>query len=208
MMSTCFRNQNLIPRLYDVQKGSILVDGVDVREISQGNLRSKIGFVPQKSVLFTGTISDNIRFGKKEASFEEIVKAAETAQAVEFISELKNGYDHMVSQGGANFSGGQKQRLSIARALVKKPEILIFDDSFSALDFKTDSKLRAALREETLGATVLIVTQRVSTVMDADRIIVLDEGAIECVGNHKELMKSCEVYREIVKSQLSEEESA
>jgi len=199
---------NLIPRLYDVQKGSILVDGVDVREISQGNLRSKIGFVPQKSVLFTGTISDNIRFGKKEASFEEIVKAAETAQAVEFISELKNGYDHMVSQGGANFSGGQKQRLSIARALVKKPEILIFDDSFSALDFKTDSKLRAALREETLGATVLIVTQRVSTVMDADRIIVLDEGAIECVGNHKELMKSCEVYREIVKSQLSEEESA
>lgn len=199
---------NLIPRLYDVQKGSILVDGTDVRELSQGNLRSKIGFVPQKSVLFTGTISDNIRYGKKEASFDEIVKAADTAQAVEFISELKDGYEHMVSQGGSNFSGGQKQRLSIARALVKKPEILIFDDSFSALDFKTDAKLRAALRKETAGAAVLIVTQRVATVMDADRIIVLDEGAIACVGTHKELMKSCEVYREIVKSQLSEEESA
>jgi ATP-binding cassette, subfamily B, multidrug efflux pump len=199
---------NLIPRLYDVLKGSILVDGTDVRELSQGNLRSKIGFVPQKSVLFTGTISDNIRYGKKEASFEEIVKAAETAQAVEFISELKDGYEHMVSQGGSNFSGGQKQRLSIARALVKKPEILIFDDSFSALDFKTDAKLRAALRRETAGATVLIVTQRVATVMNADRIIVLDEGAIACVGTHKELMKNCEVYREIVKSQLSEEESA
>jgi len=199
---------NLVPRLYDVQKGSVLVDGIDVREITQGNLRSKIGFVPQKSVLFTGTISDNIRYGKKEASFEEIVKAAETAQAVEFISELKDGFEHMVSQGGSNFSGGQKQRLSIARALVKKPEILIFDDSFSALDFKTDAKLRAALRNETAGATVLIVTQRVATVMDADKIIVLDEGAIACVGTHKELMKSCEVYREIVKSQLSEEESA
>lgn len=199
---------NLIPRLYDVQKGSILVDGVDVREIPQGDLRSKIGFVPQKSVLFTGTIADNIRYGKKEASFEEIAKAAETAQAAEFISDLKDGYEHMVSQGGSNFSGGQKQRLSIARALVKKPEILIFDDSFSALDFKTDAKLRAALRKETAGATVLIVTQRVATVMDADRIIVLDEGTIACAGTHKELMKSCEVYREIVKSQLSEEESA
>ncbi|MCK4259440.1 MAG: ABC transporter ATP-binding protein [Halanaerobiales bacterium] len=199
---------SLIPRFFDVECGSVLVDGVDVREMTQESLRAKIGFVPQKAVLFSGTITDNIMFGKKDASDEEIQRAAETAQATEFISDMKEGFDSVLAQGGTNVSGGQKQRLSIARALVRKPEIYIFDDSFSALDFKTDAKLRTALKKETVNSTVLIVAQRVSTVMDADCIIVLDEGQIVGTGNHKELLNACEVYREIVSSQFSEEELA
>ncbi|AGK99340.1 ABC transporter ATP-binding protein [Clostridium pasteurianum] len=199
---------NLIPRFYDVTAGSVIIDGLDVREMSQKILRTKIGFVPQKAVLFTGTINDNIRYGKADASLEEIEKAAEVAQASEFISNMKEGFESVIAQGGNNVSGGQKQRLSIARALVRRPEIYVFDDSFSALDFKTDAKLRAALKSETKESTVLIVAQRVSTVMDADRIIVLDEGKIEAIGNHKELLNTCDVYREIVYSQLSEEELA
>lgn len=199
---------NLILRFYDIDSGSILVDGVDVREMPQKSLRAKIGFVPQKAVLFTGSIADNIRFGKKEATDEEVRHAADTAQAAEFISEMKDGFAFVIAQGGTNVSGGQKQRLAIARALVRRPEIYIFDDSFSALDFKTDAKLRAALKRETANSTVLIVAQRASTVMDADRIIVLDEGQIVGVGSHKELLQTCEVYREIISSQLSEEEIA
>ncbi|MEO3946023.1 ABC transporter ATP-binding protein [Gorillibacterium sp. CAU 1737] len=199
---------NLIPRFYDIDSGSVKVNGVDVREMSQETLRAKIGYVPQKAMLFTGTITENIRYGKEDATDEEIRHAAEVAQAADFIGEMKEGYESIISQGGTNVSGGQKQRLSIARALVRKPEIYIFDDSFSALDFKTDAKLRAALKGETAEATVLIVAQRVSTVMDADRIIVLDEGEIAGIGTHKELMSTCEVYREIVSSQLSEEEIA
>lgn len=199
---------NLIPRFYDIQQGSILVDGVDIRELTQENLRAKIGYIPQKAVLFTGTINDNIRYGKEDATDEEIRHAADVAQAADFISKMKDGYDSEISQGGTNVSGGQKQRLSIARALVRRPEVYIFDDSFSALDFKTDAKLRAALKQETGDSTVIIVAQRVSTVMDADRIIVLDEGEIAGIGTHKELMTTCEVYREIVSSQLSEEEIA
>ncbi|MFZ5967175.1 MAG: ABC transporter ATP-binding protein [Bacillota bacterium] len=199
---------NLIPRFYDVDSGKVVVDGVDVREMAQKNLRSKIGLVPQNSVLFTGTVADNIRYGKEDASEEEIRYAAEIAQAAEFISEMKNGFDSDIAQGGTNISGGQKQRLSIARALVRRPEIYIFDDSFSALDFKTDAKLRTALKKETRDATVFIVAQRISTVVDADRIIVLDEGRIVGIGKHKELLSICEVYREIVSSQLSEEEIA
>jgi ATP-binding cassette subfamily B protein len=199
---------NLIPRFYDVESGAVLVDGVDVRELPQEVLRSKIGFVPQKAVLFTGTIADNIRYGKEDASEEDLRRAAETAQAMEFISEMEDGFHTLLAQGGKNVSGGQKQRLAIARALVRRPAIYVFDDSFSALDYKTDAKLRAALREETKEATVIIVAQRVSTIIDADRIIVLDEGRIVGNGKHHELMKSCEVYREIVTSQLSEEEIA
>lgn len=199
---------NLIPRFYDIDSGAIVVDGVDIRELTQADLRSRIGLVPQKAVLFTGTVADNIRYGKIDATDDEVRHAAETAQAMDFIGELADGFDHVIAQGGTNVSGGQKQRLSIARALVRKPEIFIFDDSFSALDFKTDARLRAALRQETAEATVLIVAQRVSTVMDADRIIVLDEGKVAGIGTHKELMKTCEVYREIVSSQLSEEEIA
>jgi ATP-binding cassette subfamily B multidrug efflux pump len=199
---------SLLPRFYDVDSGRILVDGVDVREMSQESLRAKIGFVPQKAVLFTGTITDNIRYGKQSASDDEIKHAAEVAQAEEFITTMKDGFDSVIAQGGTNISGGQKQRLSIARALVRRPEIYVFDDSFSALDFKTDAKLRAALKQETTESTVLIVAQRVSTVMDADRIIVIDEGRIVGIGHHRELMGRCMVYREIVSSQLSEEEIA
>lgn len=199
---------NLIPRFYDTDSGSVLIDGVDVKNMTQEILREKIGFVPQKAVLFTGTISENIRYGKEDASDEEIRKAAETAQAMEFISEMKDGFDSHISQGGINVSGGQKQRLSIARALVRDPEIYVFDDSFSALDFKTDSKLRAALKKVTAKSTVIIVGQRVATIMDADRIIVMEEGQIAGMGTHKELYKDCQVYREIVASQLSEEEIA
>lgn len=199
---------SLIPRFYDIESGSILVDGIDVREMSQESLRAKIGFVPQKAVLFTGSITDNIRYGKEDATEEEVKHAAEIAQATEFISNMKEGFHSEISQGGTNVSGGQKQRLSIARALVRRPEIYIFDDSFSALDFKTDAKLRAALKKETVDSTVLIVAQRVSTVMDADRIIVLDEGEVAGSGSHKELLNTCQVYREIVLSQLSEEEIA
>jgi ATP-binding cassette, subfamily B, multidrug efflux pump len=199
---------NLIPRFYDVDSGSVLVDGVDVREMTQLELRSKIGFVPQKSVLFTGSIADNIRFGKENANVAEVEEAAGTAQAMEFISEKEEKFDFMIAEGGTNVSGGQKQRLSIARALARKPEIYVFDDSFSALDFKTDAKLRAALKKQTAQSTVFIISQRVSTVMDADRIIVLDDGKIAGIGRHAELYKSCDVYREIASSQLSEEELA
>jgi len=197
---------NLIPRFYDVSSGCVLVDGVDVREMSQEVLRSKIGFVPQNTVLFTGTIAENIKYGKSDATIEEIQHAAKVAQATDFVNGMKEGYDHLIAQGGTNVSGGQKQRLSIARALVRKPGIYIFDDSFSALDFKTDAKLRAALKKETSKSTVIIIAQRVATVMDADRIIVLDEGKIAGIGTHKELLTSCKVYHEIVSSQLSEEE--
>ncbi|MBU3184155.1 ABC transporter ATP-binding protein [Clostridium estertheticum] len=197
---------NLIPRFYDVTSGAILVDGVDVREMSQESLRSKIGFVPQNTVLFTGTIAENIKYGKDNATTAEIKHAATVAQATDFISGMKEGYDHPIAQGGTNVSGGQKQRLSIARALVRQPEIYIFDDSFSALDFKTDAKLRAALKKETSKSTVIIIAQRVATVMDADRIIVIDDGLIAGIGTHKELLTSCKIYHEIVSSQLSEEE--
>ncbi len=199
---------NLIPRFYDVDSGRILVDGVDVREMAQADLRAKIGFVPQKTVLFSGTIAGNVRYGKDDATEDEVHDAAEIAQAAEFISAMPEGLDARIAQGGTNISGGQKQRLSIARALVRRPEIYIFDDSFSALDFKTDARLRAALKRETAQSTVLIVAQRVATVMDADRIIVLDEGRVVGMGTHRELLRSSQVYREIVASQLSEEEIA
>lgn len=199
---------NLIPRFYDVDSGNIFIDDVDIREISQEYLRAKIGFVPQKAILFSGTISDNISFGSNDATQEEIEHAAEVAQATEFILSMDGGFDHEIAQGGTNVSGGQKQRLSIARALVRRPEIYIFDDSFSALDFKTDAKLRAALKKEIAESTVIIVAQRVGTVMDADRIIVLDDGKVAGMGTHKELLDTCNVYREIVSSQLSEEEIA
>lgn len=199
---------SLIPRFYDVDSGCVLVDGVDVRQMTQQVLRERIGFVPQTPILFSGTIAENIRYGKTDATDAEVIKAAEVAQASEFIATMPEGYDSLVSQGGTNLSGGQKQRLSIARALVRKPGIYILDDSFSALDFKTDARLRAALKKETTASTVIIVAQRVSTVMDADRIIVLDEGRIVGIGKHRELLGSCEVYREIVSSQLSEEEIA
>ena len=199
---------NLIPRFYDTDEGRILVDGVDLREMSQEHLRSKIGFVPQRAILFSGTVNENIRYGKEDANESEIQHAADVAQATEFISEMKEQFDSVIAQGGNNVSGGQKQRLSIARALVRKPEIYIFDDSFSALDFKTDARLRTALKKEIADATVLIVAQRVSTVMDADQIIVLDEGRIAGIGNHRQLMGTSEVYREIVSSQLALEEIA
>src|SRR5579864_206939 len=199
---------SLVPRFYDVDSGHVLLDGVDVREMSQEHLRSKIGFVPQKAVLFSGTVAENIRYGKEDATDEEVRHAADVAQATEFISEMREGFDSVIAQGGTNVSGGQKQRLSIARALVRKPEIYMFDDSFSALDFKTDARLRAALRKETRESTVLIVSQRVSTIMDADQIIVLDKGRVAGIGTHRELMRSNEVYREIVSSQLSLEEIA
>jgi len=199
---------NLMLRFYDVDSGAILVDGVDVREMSQGELRQKIGYVPQKSFLFSGSVASNIRFGHRGASDEEVRRAAEAAQAADFIAGLAGGYEAEIAQGGVNVSGGQKQRLAIARALVRRPEIYIFDDSFSALDFKTDARVRAALKEETAGSTVFIIAQRVGTVMDADRIIVLDGGTICGIGTHRELLESCAVYREIVLSQLSEEEIA
>lgn len=199
---------SLIPRFHDVDSGSVLVDGADVRDMPLADLRSRIGFVPQKAVLFTGTIAENIRYGKEDATIDEVRRAAEIAQATEFVSGLKDGFDSIIAQGGTNVSGGQKQRLAIARALVRRPEVYVFDDSFSALDFKTDAKLRSALKKATVDATVLIVAQRVGTVMDADRIIVLEEGRIAGIGVHKELLRTCEVYREIVSSQLSPEEIA
>jgi len=199
---------NLIPRFYDIESGNILIDGVDIRDITQENLRSKIGLVPQKAFLFSGTIAENIRFGKDDATDEEIVHASKVAQAAEFVEEMEGGYQHEIAQGGQNVSGGQKQRLSIARALVRRPEVYLFDDSFSALDLKTDARLRAALKNEIGGSTEIIVAQRVGTVMDADRIIVLEEGRIAGIGTHRELLSTCDVYREIVSSQLSEEEIA
>ncbi len=197
---------NLIPRFYDVSEGAILVDGVDVREVTQHALREKIGYVPQKSLLFSGTIESNIKYGKEAATQPDIEKAAETAQGLEFIQASEKGFETLVSEGATNFSGGQKQRLSIARALVRKPEIYIFDDTFSAIDFKTDAALRRALKKETADATVLIVAQRISTIMQADQIVVLDGGRIGGIGTHKELMQTCEVYRELALSQLSEKE--
>ena len=199
---------NLVPRFYDVDSGEILVDGTDIRELAQADLRVKIGFVPQQAVLFSGSINENIRYGKDDATDDEIRHAAGIAQAAEFINAMEDQFESIIAQDGTNVSGGQKQRLSIARALVRKPEIYIFDDSFSALDFKTDASLREALRKETSNSTVVIVAQRVTTVMAADRIIVLDEGEISGIGTHKELMGGCEVYREIVFSQLSVEEIA
>lgn len=199
---------NLIPRFYDVESGEILVDGVNVSKMPQRELRAKIGFVPQKALLFTGTITDSLKYGDKDATMERIRHAADIAQASEFIDQMDDKFDTILYEGGLNLSGGQKQRLSIARALTRKAEIYVFDDSFSALDFKTDAKLRAALKEETRDATVIIVAQRVGSVMDADRIIVLDDGEMAGIGTHRELLNSCEVYREIVSSQLSEEEMA
>ena len=197
---------NLIPRFYDVTEGEILVDGIDIKEVSQYDLREKIGYVPQKGVLFSGNINSNLRYGNENATDEEILKAAQIAQALEFIQSKPNKFESEISQGGTNVSGGQKQRLSIARAIAKKPEIYIFDDSFSALDLKTDALLRKSLKEETENATVLIVAQRISTILDANQIIVLDEGNIVGIGTHKQLLKTCEVYKEIAKSQLSKEE--
>lgn len=197
---------NLIPRFYDVESGRVLVDGVDVREQPSDVLREKLGFVSQSAMLFSGTVAENIRYGKEEATEEEVQKAAEVAQADSFISEMESGYASAVAQGGRNLSGGQKQRLSIARALIRRPEIYVFDDSFSALDFATDAKLRAALRREVGGATQIIIAQRISTIMDANKIIVLSDGEIAGIGTHRELLKTCEVYEEIARSQLSEEE--
>ena len=199
---------NLIPRFYDVTEGRVLVDGVDVREMTQKEVRSRLGYVPQKGVLFSGTIDSNIRYGKTDISETEVKEAAEVAQATEFIDAKPEKYTSPIAQGGTNVSGGQKQRLSIARAIAKKPEIFIFDDSFSALDFKTDSTLRKALKEHTKDATTIIVAQRISTILNADKIIVLDDGHMAGIGTHGELMKNCEVYRQIAMSQLSEEELA
>jgi ATP-binding cassette subfamily B protein len=197
---------NLIPRFYDATGGKVLVDGIDVRNVTQHDLRDKIGYVSQKAVLFSGTIGSNIRYANENATDGEVARYAETAQALDFIAESGQGYGTVVAQGGMNLSGGQKQRLAIARALAKKPEIYIFDDSLSALDFRTDAALRRALKKETSSAAVLIVTQRVSTVLAADQIVVLDNGEIAGIGTHKELMESCSVYQEIALSQLSKEE--
>jgi len=197
---------NLIPRFYDVTGGRVLVDGIDIREVSQHDLRNKIGYVSQNAVLFSGTIRSNIKYANEEATDSEIAAYVETAQALDFIDTSDQGFDYYVSQGGKNLSGGQKQRLSIARALAKRPEIYIFDDSLSALDYKTDAAIRKALKKETGNATVLIVTQRVSTIMGAEQIVVLDKGEIAGTGTHNQLMENCEVYREIALSQLTREE--
>lgn len=197
---------NLIPRFYDVTGGELLIDGVNIKDVSQKELRSKIGFVPQKGMLFTGTIRSNIKYGNPSMSDEEMIKAATIAQATEFIESKPKKYDEEISQGGTNVSGGQRQRLSIARAIATDPEIFVFDDSFSALDLKTDSELRAALKEKTENKTVIIIAQRISTILDADKIIVLEEGKIAGIGKHEELMKNCEIYKQIALSQLSKEE--
>ena len=199
---------NLIPRFYDVTQGKILVDGVNIKDMTQHDLHEKIGYVPQQGVLFSGTIASNIKYGKKDASDEQMRSAAEVAQAMEFICQKEDTFHSEISQGGTNVSGGQKQRLSIARAIAKDPEIYIFDDSFSALDFQTDRALRAALKDKTVNSTVLIVAQRISTIMHAEQIVVLDEGQIVGIGTHKELLDSCEVYQQIALSQLSKEELA
>lgn len=197
---------NLIPRFYDVSAGQILLDGVDIRNLKLEDLYDQIGYVPQKGVLFSGTIASNIKYGNAKASQKLVEKSAKIAQATEFINELKNGYKNDIAQGGSNVSGGQRQRLSIARAIAVEPNVYIFDDSFSALDFKTDAKLRSALAKETKHKTVLIVGQRINTIMNADKIIVLDEGKIVGQGTHQELMKDCQVYQEIAASQLSEDD--
>jgi len=197
---------NLIPRFFDVTSGEILIDGVDVRDIKKKDLRRRIGYIPQKGVLFSGTIESNIKYGKPNATMQEVQEAARVAQASEFISQLENGYDSHVAQGGSNFSGGQKQRLAIARAIIANPDIYIFDDSFSALDFETDYKLRGKLKTITKDSTVIIVAQRIGTILHADKIVVLDNGRVVGIGKHKELLKDCEVYKEIASSQLSEKE--
>jgi ATP-binding cassette subfamily B multidrug efflux pump len=197
---------SLIPRFYEVTGGAILIDGIDIRYLTQHDLREKIGYVPQKSNLFSGTIESNLRYADENASDEDLKWAADIAQATEFITSLPDGLESEIAQGGMNVSGGQKQRLAIARSMVKKPPIYIFDDSFSALDFKTDSALRRALKQNTGDSTVLIVTQRVPTIKNSEQIIVLDEGRIVGKGRHQELMKTCEVYREIALSQVSQEE--
>lgn len=197
---------NLIPRFYDTTSGEVLIDGINVQDLDIHELRNNIGYVPQKGILFSGTINSNIAYGKKDSTEAEILKAAETAQAIDFIDSNPEKFETSIAQGGNNVSGGQKQRLSIARALVKKPQICIFDDSFSALDFKTDAALRKAIKENTGFSTVLLVAQRISTIMHADQIIVLDKGHIVGCGTHEELMKNCEIYQEIALSQLSKEE--
>ena len=197
---------NLIPRLYDVTKGTITIDGYDVRDVSMKDLRSEIGYVPQKGVLFSGTIASNLRFGKEDASDEEIKEAASIAQATDFIEGKEEQYNAHIAQGGTNVSGGQKQRLAIARAIAKNPKIYIFDDSFSALDLKTDAALRKALSEKMKESTMIIVAQRVSTIIYADQILVMDDGRIVGKGTHRELMKNCEVYQQIARSQMSEKE--
>jgi len=199
---------NLIPRFYDVTEGSITLDGIDIREIRQHDLREKLGYVPQKGVLFSGTIGSNILFGNQKGSDGEMQEAAEIAQAMEFIETKPDRFESSISQGGANVSGGQKQRLSIARAVAKHPDVFIFDDSFSALDYKTDVTLRKALKEKTENSTVLIVAQRISTILHAEQIIVLDDGEVAGIGTHRELLRDCEVYRQIAESQLSEQELA
>ncbi|NTW43455.1 MAG: ABC transporter ATP-binding protein, partial [Anaerolineaceae bacterium] len=197
---------NLIPRFFDVSDGAVLVDGVDVREVPQSDLRDRIGYIPQKGMLFSGTIDSNLRYADENASKETLLKAAEIAQATEFIDTMTDGLKTEISQGGINVSGGQKQRLAIARALVKKPQIYIFDDALSALDFKTDSALRKALKKETGTSTMIIVTQRISTIKNAEQIVVLNEGEVVGKGTHAELMGTCETYREIATSQLTREE--
>ena len=197
---------NLIPRFFDITEGEILIDNVNIATMPQHYLRNKIGIVPQKAVLFTGTVRDNIKYGKDDATDDEIMRAADVSQALEFINEMKEGFETIISQGGKNVSGGQKQRLSIARAMVRKPEIYIFDDSFSALDAKTDVKLRKALVPEIKDSTVIIVAQKISSIMNADRIIVLDEGKISGIGTHRELLKNNEIYRQMASSQLREED--
>ena len=197
---------NLIPRLYDVTGGKITLDGKDIRNITMKDLRDEIGFVPQKGVLFSGTIASNLRFGKDDATDAEIEKAAAIAQATEFIEAKDDKYETAIAQGGTNVSGGQKQRLAIARAIAKDPKIFIFDDSFSALDLKTDAALRKALAENVKDSTVIIVAQRISTILHAEQILVLDDGKVVGKGTHEELLRSCEVYQEIAKSQLSEKE--
>ncbi|HNM97717.1 MAG TPA: ABC transporter ATP-binding protein, partial [Marmoricola sp.] len=199
---------SLIPRLFDVSSGRVLVDGLDVRDYALDDLWSRLGLVPQKAFLFTGTIADNLRYGRPEATEAEIWEALRIAQAEDFVRALPDGLETQVAQGGTNFSGGQRQRLAIARAVIRRPAIYLFDDSFSALDLATDARLRAALRPVTKDATVLIVAQRVSTIRDADRIVVLDDGLVVGQGRHADLLGTCSTYQEIVESQMSAEEAA
>jgi ATP-binding cassette subfamily B multidrug efflux pump len=199
---------NLLPRFYDVTGGSVSIDGIDLRDMHQEDLWGLIGIVPQRAYLFTGTVATNLRYGASDASDEDLWRALRIAQAADFVGEMEGGLDAPITQGGTNVSGGQRQRLAIARAVARRPKVYVFDDSFSALDFATDARLRAALRDETRDATVIIVAQRVGTIMRADRIVVLDAGAVVGIGSHRELLETCETYREIVFSQLTAEEVA